>query len=73
MVQFGLFHGGLVLDIGFFYFPFDESRFKLLDIGQNSLHVGQHDLLQRHSPDKVGRAGPCVAAVAAAVEEVLIR
>ena len=61
-----------MLDIGLFQFPLDKSRFKLLDIGQDTLHVCQHDLLQRHRPDKMGSAGSCVAAIVAAVEEVLI-
>ena len=71
-VQFCLFHGGLALEIAFLHFPFDKSGFKLLDIGQDTLHVGQYDLLQCHRPDKVGGASPGVAAVVAAVEEVLI-
>ena len=72
-VQLGLFHGGLALEVDFLNFPFDKSRFKLLDVGQDTLHVGQHDLLQRHRPDKVGSTSPSVAAVVAAVEEILIR
>ena len=71
-VQLGLFHRGLALEVGLLHLPFDKSRFKLLNIGQNALHVGQHDFFQRHRPDKVCGASPCVAAVVAAVEEVLI-
>jgi len=62
-----------MLEVGFLHFPFYKGRFKLLDIGQDTFHVSQHDLLQRHRSDIVGGANPGIAAVVTAVEEVLIR
>ena len=67
-----LFHGGLAFDVSFFHLPFHKGRFKRLHIGQNALHVGQHDFLQRHRSNEMGGAGSRVAAVVAAVEEVLV-